>query len=79
MLVINAINYSDYDDVFDLRKIHGDVLESAIETDDCDDSGDDDEEFNCMRFHGINKNYERVNDHCRYTGDYRGLHTISAI
>ena len=29
-----------------------------------------DEEFDGMRFHSVAKNYERVSDHCHYTGKY---------
>ena len=74
----NDIKYSDDDNVFHLRKIHSEVLEPDIKLNDCDDTdNDDDHECNGIKFHGINKKYER--DHCRYTGNYRGLQTISVI
>ena len=51
-----------------------------MKLDDCDDTdNDDDNEFNGIKVHGISKKYERVHDHCRYTGNYRGLQTISVI
>lgn len=76
----NDINQGDYDNVFELRKIASEVLEPDIKLDDCDDTdNDDDNEFNGIKVHGISKKYERVHDHCRYTGNYRGLQTISVI
>ena len=29
-----------------------------------------------MKFHGVSKKYERVRDHCYYTGKYRGAKYI---
>ena len=76
----NDINQGDYDNVFELRKIASEVLEPDIKLDDCDDTdNDDDNEFNGIKVHGISKKYERVHNHCRYTGNYRGLQTISVI
>ena len=76
----NDINQGDYDNVFELRKIASEVLEPDIKLDDCDNTdNDDDNEFNGIKVHGISKKYERVHDHCRYTGNYRGLQTISVI
>ena len=62
------------DDLFDIRKIHGHVVEPDTDIDDCNY---DFKEFSAVRFHGVSKNYKRVYDHFHYTGKYRGTaHSI---
>lgn len=63
----------DYDesDVFDPIMIDFD-----FEDGDDDEDDNDDEELNGMIFHGVSRKYERVHDHCYYTGKYRGAKHI---
>ena len=52
-------------DTFDARKFHGDAAEPDI-----DYNYDNDEEFSGMKFHGVNKNCERICDNCHDTDKY---------
>ena len=55
----------DYDYEFDVRKFHGNAAGLS------DVMIDDDEEFGGMKFRGVRKNYDKVNDYCHYTGKYK--------
>ena len=71
-------DHDDNSDVFDARKFHGDTAKPDIDVDDYDY----DEEFNGMRFQGVNKDYERVCDHCHCTAkqaNAKRLHRTSVI
>ena len=43
-----------------LKMFHGNSIEPSI--------NDDEEEFNVMKFHGVNKNYERAGDQANIKG-----------
>ena len=69
-------DYYDHEDSnnseFDARKFYS----VATGLDDVD-SDHDDKEFSGMWFYGVNKNYERVPDHCHYTDKHRAAaHSI---
>ena len=56
---------------FDPRRFHDDAAEPDI---------DYDEKFNSIKFYGVNKNCERVHNHCHYIGKNReATHSICIL